>query len=68
VKSVIPAVVKREGHAVLNADDPLVHGDARAYGWRLVLFSTLPEGENELMEDHLAAAAGSARASRMAHS
>src|SRR3954454_24503829 len=26
VKAVIPAVVKREGHAVLNADDPLVYG------------------------------------------
>ncbi|MBW3655314.1 MAG: cyanophycin synthetase, partial [Gemmatimonadetes bacterium] len=25
VKSVVPAVVKREGHAVLNADDPLVY-------------------------------------------
>src|SRR4029079_2585581 len=25
VKSVIPAVVKREGHAILNADDPLVY-------------------------------------------
>ncbi|MBA2670089.1 MAG: cyanophycin synthetase [Gemmatimonadetes bacterium] len=54
VKSVIPAVVKREGHAVLNADDPLVHGMRERTAGDLVLFSTLPEGQSEVMEDHLA--------------
>jgi cyanophycin synthetase len=54
VKSVIPAVVKREGHAVLNADDPLVHGMRERTAGDLVLFSTLPAGESEVMEDHLA--------------
>jgi cyanophycin synthetase len=54
VKSVIPAVVKREGHAVLNADDPLVHGMRERTAGDLVLFSTMPEGRSEVMEDHLA--------------
>ncbi|HEU0016413.1 MAG TPA: cyanophycin synthetase [Longimicrobium sp.] len=53
VKSVIPAVVKREGHAVLNADDPLVYAMRERSGGDIVLFSTLPEGENALFEDHL---------------
>ncbi|HWK88693.1 MAG TPA: Mur ligase family protein, partial [Longimicrobium sp.] len=53
VKSVIPAVVKREGAAVLNADDPLVYAMRDRSGGDIVLFSTLPEGENELFEDHL---------------
>ena len=34
VKSVIPAVVKREGHAVLNADDPLVYAMRERTGGR----------------------------------
>jgi cyanophycin synthetase len=54
VKSVIPAVVKREGHAVLNADDPLVVQMRERTAGDVVLFSTLPAGENELMEEHLA--------------
>ncbi|HEX2093364.1 MAG TPA: cyanophycin synthetase [Longimicrobiaceae bacterium] len=53
VKAVIPAVVKREGHAVLNADDPLVYAMRERTGADIVLFSTLPEGENEHFEDHL---------------
>ena len=54
VKGVIPAVVKREGHAVLNADDPLVLEMRDRTAGDLVLFSTQPEGENEAFEDHLA--------------
>lgn len=53
VKSVVPAVVKREGHAVLNADDPLVYPMRDRSGGDIVLFSTLPEGENPLFEDHI---------------
>ncbi|HKP73978.1 MAG TPA: cyanophycin synthetase, partial [Longimicrobiaceae bacterium] len=54
VKSVIPAVVKREGHAVLNADDDLVYRMRDRTGGDLVFFSTLPPGENARFEDHLA--------------
>jgi cyanophycin synthetase len=39
VKSVIPAVTKREGHAVLNADDPLVYAMRERTGADIVLFS-----------------------------
>ncbi|HEV2150112.1 MAG TPA: cyanophycin synthetase [Longimicrobiaceae bacterium] len=53
VKAVIPAVVKREGHAVLNADDPLVYAMRERTGADIVLFSTRAEGENELFEDHI---------------
>jgi cyanophycin synthetase len=53
VKAVIPAVVKREGHAVLNADDPLVYAMRERTGADIVLFSTAPEGANELFEDHI---------------
>ncbi|MFL5560929.1 MAG: cyanophycin synthetase [Gemmatimonadaceae bacterium] len=54
VKGVIAAVVKREGHAVLNADDPLVAGMRDRTGGDLVYFSAKPEGENEIFEDHIA--------------
>ncbi|HEX6912713.1 MAG TPA: cyanophycin synthetase [Longimicrobium sp.] len=53
VKSVVPAVVKREGHAVLNADDPRVYAMRDRSGGDIVLFSTQPEGENALFEDHV---------------
>ena len=53
VKAVIPAVVKREGHAVLNADDPLVYAMRERTGADIVLFSTRPEGENERFDDHI---------------
>jgi cyanophycin synthetase len=52
VKAVIPAVAKREGHAVLNADDALV--SAMRSPADIVFFSTLPEGANPLFEEHLA--------------
>jgi cyanophycin synthetase len=54
VKSVIPAVVKREGHAVLNADDPLVFEMLERTTGDVVLFSTRPAGANAEFEAHLA--------------
>ncbi len=53
VKAVIPAVVKREGHAVLNADDPRVYAMRERTGADIVFFSTRPEGKNEVFEDHI---------------
>ncbi|HJU91102.1 MAG TPA: cyanophycin synthetase [Gemmatimonadaceae bacterium] len=53
VKSVIASVVKRDGHAVLNADDRLVLAMRERTPGDLVLFSTAPEGENEEFEEHL---------------
>jgi cyanophycin synthetase len=54
VKGVIAAVVKREGHAVLNADDPLVYAMRDRTPGDIVLISTKPEGESEQFEAHLA--------------
>ena len=54
VKGVIPATVKREGHAILNADDPLVYAMRERTAADIVLVSTMPEGENAHVEDHLA--------------
>ena len=53
VKAVVAAVVKREGHAVLNADDPLVYAMRDRTPGDIVLFSTKPEGESEEFENHL---------------
>jgi len=53
VKGVVAAVVKREGHAVLNADDPLVYAMRDRTPGDIVLFSTKPEGESEEFENHL---------------
>ena len=53
VKSVIPAVVRREGHAILNADDPLVYAMKDKTPGDLVLFSTKPEGQSPEFELHL---------------
>jgi cyanophycin synthetase len=53
VKGVVAAVVKREGHAVLNADDPLVYAMRERTPGDIVLFSTKPEGESEEFEAHL---------------
>jgi cyanophycin synthetase len=53
VKSVIAAVVKREGHAVLNADDPLVLGMRERSPGDVVLVST-SDDENPAVEEHLA--------------
>jgi cyanophycin synthetase len=54
VKSVVPAVTKREGHAVLNADDALVFAMRERTGADIVLFSASEYGENELVPDHVA--------------
>jgi len=54
VKSVIASVVKREGHAVLNADDPLVYAMREKTMADVVLFSTAADGENEVLDDHIA--------------
>ena len=50
----VAAVVKREGHAVLNADDPLVVAMRERTAADIVFFSVQPDGANELVEDHLA--------------
>ena len=54
VKSVVPAVVRRTGHAVLNADDPLVAPMRERSPADIVFFSVAGDGENEIVEDHLA--------------
>ncbi|HUQ82864.1 MAG TPA: cyanophycin synthetase [Gemmatimonadaceae bacterium] len=54
VKSTIAAVVKREGHAVLNADDPLVLGMGRRSPGDVVLTSARGEDDNPAVADHLA--------------
>ena len=46
-------MVKREGHAILNADDPLVYAMRDRTPGDIVLFSTKPEGESEEFENHL---------------
>jgi cyanophycin synthetase len=53
VKSVVAAVVKREGHAVLNADDPLVYAMRERTPADVVLFSVEPAGASPRVEDHL---------------
>jgi cyanophycin synthetase len=53
VKGVVASVVKREGHAILNADDPLVYAMRDRTPGDIVLFSTKPEGESEEFENHL---------------
>lgn len=54
VKSVVAAVVKREGHAVLNADNPLVYAMRERTGADVVLFSTAGIGGNERVDEHVA--------------
>ena len=53
VKGVIPAVTKREGHAILNADDPLVLAMRDRTGADIVLFSTRAAGVNPAFDEHL---------------
>ncbi|HYW31586.1 MAG TPA: cyanophycin synthetase [Gemmatimonas sp.] len=53
VKGVIPAVTKRDGHAILNADDPLVLAMRDRTGADIVLFSTRAPGTNPAIEAHL---------------
>lgn len=53
VKGVIPAVTKRDGHAILNADDPLVLQMRDRSDADIVLFSTMEPGANADVEAHL---------------
>ena len=53
VKGVVPAVAKRGGHAVLNADDPLVYAMRERTGADVALFSTRPPGEVPEFDRHL---------------
>ena len=54
VKGVVAAIVKREGHAVLNADDPLVYGMRERTAADVVLVSVMAPGANKHVEDHIA--------------
>jgi cyanophycin synthetase len=54
VKGVVAAVVRREGHAVLNADDPLAYAIRERSPGDIVLFSIMAEGENENVDEHIA--------------
>jgi cyanophycin synthetase len=53
VKSVVPAVVRRRGYAVLNADDPLVLGMAEKTRGDVVLFSAEDGRTNPNVERHV---------------
>ena len=53
VKGIIAAVVKRDGHAVLNADDPRVYAMRERTPGDVVLFSTA-DGANPRIAQHLA--------------
>jgi cyanophycin synthetase len=60
LKGVIAAVVRREGHAVLNADDPLVYRMRERTPGDVVLFSTQECGTNAALEEHTASGGVSA--------
>jgi cyanophycin synthetase len=53
VKGVVAAVVRHDGHAVLNADDPLVYAMRDRTMADIVLFSTKAEGESPEFDLHL---------------
>ncbi|MFN2399175.1 MAG: cyanophycin synthetase [Gemmatimonadaceae bacterium] len=53
VKGVIASVVKRDGHVILNADDPLVAAMRERSSGDVVFFSMMREGENPLFEEHI---------------
>ncbi|HEY2067219.1 MAG TPA: Mur ligase family protein, partial [Gemmatimonadaceae bacterium] len=53
VKAVVPSVVRRDGYAVLNADDHLVAAMRERTPGKVVFFSTMPTGTNPLVESHL---------------
>ena len=54
VKSVVAAIVKRQGHAILNADEPLVYAMRYKTGADVALFSLADPGTNRDFEDHIA--------------
>jgi cyanophycin synthetase len=53
VKSVVPAVVRREGYAVLNADDPLVYAMREKSPADVVLFTVREADGNPHVADHV---------------
>jgi cyanophycin synthetase len=53
LKGVVAAVVRRDGHAVLNADDDLVHPLRDRTTSDIVFFSTKNIGENPVLETHV---------------
>lgn len=53
LKGVVAAVVRREGHAVLNADDPLVHAMRERTMADVVLFSARDDGGSGALADHV---------------
>jgi UDP-N-acetylmuramyl tripeptide synthase len=67
VKGVVPAVARREGHAVLNADDPLVLAMRDRTEADVVLFSTRAPARTRRSR-RTSRAAGSRRASRTTRS
>ena len=54
VKAVVAAIVKRQGHAILNADEPLVYAMRYKTGADVSLFSLSDPGTNDAFEDHIA--------------
>jgi len=52
VKSVVPRSTKKDGHAILNADDDLVYKIKDELGCKIVLFST--QANNDRIQDHCA--------------
>ena len=54
VKAVVAAVVKPTGHAVLNADDPLVLAMRERTPGTVVFFSVAPPAESAHVTEHLA--------------
>jgi cyanophycin synthetase len=53
VKAVVPSVVRRDGYAVLNADDPLVAAMRDRTPGQVLFFSLAPPGTNALVESWL---------------
>ncbi len=53
VKGVVPAVVRRDGHAILNGDDPLVRALRDHTAGDVVFFSASADGENDVVEEHI---------------
>lgn len=53
VKAVVPSVVRREGYAVLNADDPRVYAMREKSPADVVLFTTRDAGENRHVAEHV---------------
>ena len=68
VKSVIPAVTKRDGHAILNADDPLVLAMRDQHRCRHRALLHACTGHEPRAREHISRRAASRRASRTTRS